>query len=101
MKAEQLSRQLWIQIAVLNSNRIDPITVEEFTSWITNAFSFLKEWAGMFAWGAIVLLGWGVCFWLIGHLKREPARYKAVVYQAMIAIENGASSNKWLASLKD
>lgn len=71
MKAEQLSRQLLMQIAVLNSTRLDPITIEDFTSWITNAFSFFKEWAGMFAWGAIVLLGCGVGLWLIGHLKKR------------------------------
>jgi len=39
-----------MQIAVLNSTRLDPITVEDFTSWITNAFSLFKEWVGMFAW---------------------------------------------------
>lgn len=55
----------------------------------------------MFAWGAIVLLGCGACLWLIGCLKREHARHKAVVYQAMTAIDNGASPNIWLASLKD
>lgn len=52
MKAEQLSRQLLMQIAVLNSTRLDPITVEDFTSWITNAFSLFKEWAGMFVPGS-------------------------------------------------
>jgi len=55
----------------------------------------------MFAWGAIVLLGCGVGIWLIGHLKREHARHKVVVYQAMITIKKGASPNIWLASLKD
>lgn len=52
MKAEQLSRQLLMQIAVLNSTRLDPITVEDFTSWVTNAFSFFKEWADMFVPGS-------------------------------------------------
>lgn len=52
MKAEQLSRQLLMQIAVLNSTMLDPITVEDFTSWVTNAFSLFKEWAGMFVLGS-------------------------------------------------
>ncbi|XP_063136510.1 uncharacterized protein LOC134484073 [Rattus norvegicus] len=101
MEAEQLSRQLLIQIAVLNNTRMEPISIGDFTSWITNAFSFFKEWAGMFAWGAIVLLGCGVCLWLFCRLKREHARHKAIVYQAMAAIESGASPSVWLASLKD
>ncbi|XP_063144267.1 CD99 molecule like 4 isoform X1 [Rattus norvegicus] len=70
MKTEQLSRQLLVQIAVLNNTRLEPITFGDFTSWITNAFSFFKEWAGMFAWGAIVLLGCRVCLWLLCCLKR-------------------------------
>ena len=56
-KAEQLSRKLLLQIAKLNSTRLDPVTLGAFTSWITNAFSFFKEWAGMLAWGTVVLLG--------------------------------------------
>jgi len=101
MKAEQLSRQMLMQIAVLNNTRLEPIMFGDFTSWVTNAFSFFKEWAGMFAWGAIVLLGCGVCLWLFCRLQREHARHKAIVYQAMVAIENGASPNIWLPSLKN
>ena len=100
-KAEQLSRKLLLQIAKLNSTRLDPITLGDFTSWITNAFSFFKEWAGMLAWGAVVLLGCVFCIWLLCRLKRELAQYKAVVYQALMAIKDGASPNVWLASLKN
>ena len=50
-KAEQLSRKLLLQIAKLNSTQLDPVTLGDFTSCITNAFSFFKEWAGMLAWG--------------------------------------------------
>ncbi|EDL81071.1 rCG31065, partial [Rattus norvegicus] len=101
MKVEQLSRQLLMQIAVLNNTRMEPITFGDFTTWITNAFSFFKEWAGMFAWGAIVLLGCGICLWLFCCLQREHARHQAIVYQAMAAIESGASPNIWPAYLKN
>ena len=100
-KAEQLSRKLLLQIAKLNSTRPDPVTLGDFTSWITNAFSFFKEWAGMLAWGAVVLLGCVFCIWLLCQLKREHAQHKAVVYQALLAIEDGTSPNNWLASLKN
>jgi hypothetical protein len=55
-KAEQLSRKLLHQIAKLNGTRLDPVTLGDFTSWITIAFSFFKEWAGILAWGVVVLL---------------------------------------------
>ena len=100
-KAEQLSRKLLLQIAKLNGTRLDPVTLGDFTSWITNAFSFFKEWAGMLAWGAVVLLGCVFCIWLLCRLKREHAQHKAVVYQALLAIEDGTSPNIWLASLKN
>ena len=100
-KAEQLSRKLLLQIAKLNSTRLDPVTLGDFTSWITNAFSFFKEWVGMLAWGAVVLLGCVFCIWLLCRFKREHAQYKAVVYQALMVIKDGASPNVWLASLKN
>jgi len=43
MKAEQLSRQLQMQIAVLNNIRMEPITFGDFTMWITNVFSFSRN----------------------------------------------------------
>ena len=55
----------------------------------------------MLAWGAVVLLGCVFCIWLLCQLKREHAQYKAVVYQALMAIKDGASPNVWLASLKN
>jgi hypothetical protein len=55
----------------------------------------------MLAWGLVVLLGCGFCLSLVCRLKRYHARYKAVVYQAMIAVEDGTSPNIWLASLKN
>ena len=54
----------------------------------------------MLAWGAVVLLGCVFCIWLLCRFKREHAQYKAVVYQALMAIKDGASPNVWLASLK-
>ena len=100
-KVEQLSRKLLFQIAKLNSTRLDPITLGDVTSWITNAFSFFKEWVGMLAWGAVVLLGCVFCIWLLCLLKGVHAQYKAVVYQALMAIKDGTSPNVWLASLKN
>ena len=55
----------------------------------------------MLAWGAVVLLGCVFCIWLLCRLKREHAQHKAVVNQALMAIEDGASPNVWLASFKN
>jgi hypothetical protein len=98
---EQLSRRLLLQIAKLNSTRLDPVTLGDFTFWITNASSFFKEWEGMLAWGAVVLLSCVFYIWLLCRFKREHAQYKAVVYQALMAIKDGASPSVWLASLKN
>ena len=84
-KLEQLFRKLLLQIAKLNSTRLEPVPLGDFTSWITNAFSFFKEWVGMLAWGAVVLLGCVFCIWLLCRFKREHAQYKAVAYQALMA----------------
>jgi hypothetical protein len=75
---EQLSKNLLLQIAKLNNTRLDPITLGDFTSWITNVFPFFKEWAGMLARGAVVLLGCVFCIWLLCRLKQEHTQYKAV-----------------------
>ena len=48
----------------------------------------------------MVLLGCVFSIWLLCQLKREHAQYKAVVYQALMAIKDGASPNVWMASLK-
>jgi hypothetical protein len=98
---EQLSRKLLLYIVKLNSTLLDLVTLGDFTSWITNVFSFFKEWSGMLAWGAVVLLGCVFCIWLLCRLKREHTQYKAVVYQALMVIKDGASPNVWLASLKN
>jgi hypothetical protein len=83
-KAEQLSKKLLLQIAKLNGTRLDPVILGDFTSWITIAFSFFKEWVGILAWGAAVLLGCVFCIWLLCRLKREHAQHKAVVYNCSV-----------------
>ena len=98
---EQLSRKLLLQIAKLNSTRLDPVTLGDFTFWITNAFSCFKECGGMLVWGAVVLLGCVFYIWLLCRFKCEHTQYKAVVYQALMAIKDGASPNVWLSSLKN
>jgi hypothetical protein len=45
----------------------------------------------MLACGAVVLLGCVFCIWLLCRLKREHAQHKAVVYQALLAIEDDTS----------
>ena len=56
----------------------------------------------MLAWGSSGPPGVvSFCIWLLCQLKQEHAQYKAVVYQALMVIKDGASPNVWLASLKN
>jgi len=101
MKAEQQSRQLLMRIAVLSSMGLDPNTVEDFTSWITNTFSLCQGMGRHVCLGSYCPPGRrsrSLAYW---PFKKRTCQRKVVVYQAMTTIKKGASPNIWLASLKD
>ncbi|KAL6029841.1 hypothetical protein STEG23_037649 [Scotinomys teguina] len=45
--AELLMSQQLLQIAALNETRVEPISLGDFTDWLSSAFSFFKEWVGV------------------------------------------------------
>ncbi|XP_058440490.1 uncharacterized protein LOC131424812 [Marmota monax] len=100
MEAENLIQSQLTQIAVLNSTRVEPVTLGQFTDWISSAFSFFKEWVGVGIFGAMCCFGVVLCLWLLCRLKTRHAQEKAMIIQALAALENGNSPQVWLAHLK-
>ncbi|XP_034361325.1 uncharacterized protein LOC117710526 [Arvicanthis niloticus] len=101
LQAEEMVTRLFVQVAQLNGTRLQPLSLNDLTSWIAKAFSFFKEWVGVFIWGAVVLADCIFCMCLLYKLKRDHARHKTVVYQALAAIEDGEPPHVWLATLKE
>ncbi|XP_058437055.1 uncharacterized protein LOC131424383 [Marmota monax] len=100
MAAEDMIQSQLTQIAVLNSTRVNPVTLGQFTDWISSAFSFFKEWVGVGIFGAMCCFGMFLCLWFLCLLKARSAHDKAMIIQALAALENGNSPQVWLAHLK-
>lgn len=87
-------------IAVINSTRVYLSLAARFSTWISSAFSYFKEWAGVGLFGAALCCGLVFIFWMVCRLKAQSKRDKLVVAQALAALEQGASPDIWLAMLK-
>ena len=88
-----------MQILNLNGTRVEPVTLGDFTSWLTSAFSYFKEWVGVILFAAVGLCpcsGWSAS----SEPKTKQNRDKVVITQALAAIEQGASPEIWLSMLK-
>lgn len=99
LEAEKMMNQQLLQIAILNDTRVEPVTLSQFSSWLTSAFSYFKEWVGVGIFGCICFAGICLCLWFICKLRVRQAREKAVLIQAVLAIEQGVSPSVWLANL--
>ncbi|KAL6031146.1 hypothetical protein STEG23_035034 [Scotinomys teguina] len=97
--AELLMSQQLLQIAALT--RVEPISLGDFTDWLSSAFSFFKEWVGVGIFGAICCFGIVLSLWFLCRLRARQARDKAVIIQALAALDHGVSPQVWLASLKE
>jgi hypothetical protein len=59
-----LQTRLQMQILNLNGTRVETVTLGDFTSWLTSAFYYFKEWVGVILFGAalccgiVFMLGW-------------------------------------------
>ncbi|KAL6046462.1 hypothetical protein STEG23_021423 [Scotinomys teguina] len=67
--AELLMSQQLLQIVALNKTRVEPISLGDFTDWLSSAFSFFKEWVGVGIFGAICCLGMFLCLWFLCRLR--------------------------------
>ncbi|KAL6084276.1 hypothetical protein STEG23_026818 [Scotinomys teguina] len=98
---ELLVSQQLLQIAALNETRVEPISLGDFTDWLSSAFSFFKEWVGVGIFGAICCFGIVLNLWFLCRLRARQARDKAVIIQALAVLDHGVSTQVWLASLKE
>ncbi|KAG3280951.1 hypothetical protein H1C71_031500, partial [Ictidomys tridecemlineatus] len=73
MVAEDMIQSQLTQIAVLNNTHVDPVTLGQFTNWISSAFSFFKEWLGVGIFGTMCCFGVILCLWLLCRLKARNA----------------------------
>ncbi|KAL6087220.1 hypothetical protein STEG23_026135 [Scotinomys teguina] len=89
--AELLMSQQLLQIAALNETRVEPISLGDFTNWLSSAFSFFKEWVGVGIFGAICCFGVVLCLWFLCRLRARQVRDKVVIIQALEALKHGVS----------
>ncbi|KAL6083519.1 hypothetical protein STEG23_004959 [Scotinomys teguina] len=66
--AELLMSQQLLQIAALNETRVEPISLGDFTDWLSSAFSFFKEWVGVGIFGTICCFGVVLRLWFLCRL---------------------------------
>jgi hypothetical protein len=65
LELERLQMRLQIQILNLNGTRVEPVTLGDFTSWLTSAFSYFKDWVGVILFGASICCGLVFMLWLV------------------------------------
>ena len=92
-------KELRVSITMVKSPHEDALLAEGFSSWILQAMSHLKEWAGV---GVLTLALLGSCalgaFYLC-HMAQAQARERALVVRAFQAPEAGVSPQAWLAAI--
>jgi hypothetical protein len=71
----------------------------QFTSWLTSAFSSFKEWVGVVLFGAAICCGLVLMLWLVCKFRSQQKRDNVAITQALMTIEQGASSEVWLSML--
>ena len=96
-----MQTKLQIQILNLNGTRVEPVTLGDFTSWLTSAFSYIKEWVGVILFGAAICCGLVFMLWLVCKFRTQQKRDKVITTQALLAIENSSSPEIWLSMLKN
>lgn len=97
---ERTLRELRLSITQINSTRLDLSLTEGLLTWISNAFSFFKEWVGVGLFGAVLCCGLVLLFWLVYRNTIRAKREKLIIANALAALEQGATSDIWLSMLK-
>uniref|UniRef100_A0A8C9AU32 Uncharacterized protein n=1 Tax=Phocoena sinus TaxID=42100 RepID=A0A8C9AU32_PHOSS len=100
-EAELMLLNQKIQIKTLNATRLDPVTLGDFTTWLSSAFTFFKEWIGVGMFAVCCMAGLVVCLWLICRLRTRTKRDKMLFTQALVAISKGDSPGAWISILND
>jgi hypothetical protein len=71
---------------------VEPVSLGDFTSWLTSAFSYFKEWVGVILFAAAICCGlvfmlWLVCKFRTQQQQQQQKRDKVIITQALLAIE--------------
>ncbi|XP_066894747.1 igE-binding protein-like [Kogia breviceps] len=101
LEAERMILKQKIQILRLNATKLEPVTFGDFTSWLSSAFSFFKEWVGIAIFAACCLFGIVLCLWLVCRIRIQARRDKVLLTQALLAISEGDSPAAWLSALNN
>lgn len=97
---EQTLHELRAAIVQINSTCLDLSFTEGLSSWISSAVSYFKKWVGVGLFGAVICCGIVFLLWLVCKLRIQNKRDKVMIAQALVAIEQGASTDIWLSMLK-
>jgi hypothetical protein len=66
---EQMLRELRVAILQVNSTHLDPSLMKDFSTWISSAFSYFKEWMGVGFFSVIPCGGALLLLWMVCKLK--------------------------------
>lgn len=97
---DQTLRELRTAIIQINSTRLDLSFTAGFSSWISSAFSYFKEWVGVGIFGVCLCFGLVFVLWLLCKMTRWSRRDKVMITQALLALEQGATAELWLSMLR-
>lgn len=98
-KFDTLTEELRVEIIKINATRVDPVVASTLMSWIQQAASHLKEWAGLRALGICLVLLCILCLCCLRKLFHQRATDQVLIAQAFAAIELGQSPQIWLAAM--
>ncbi|RWS22221.1 Retroviral envelope protein containing protein-like protein [Leptotrombidium deliense] len=99
VELDRLLGELHKEIVLINATRVDPAVAAALASWIRQAASHLKEWAGVGVLGMLLVALSCLCLWCMCRLWRKRQQDSVRIVQAMAAIEAGQSPQIWLAAL--
>lgn len=85
----------------LNATKLEPVTFGDFTSWLSSAFSFFKEWVGVGIFGLCCIFGIIICLWLVCRMRVRAHRDKVLLTQALLAVSEGDSPAAWISVLNN
>lgn len=89
------------QIISLNATCLGMPTVNAILNTLKQAFSYIKEWAGMGVMLSMMLLAIFVCLWCLCRIRKSQKSQAAMLVQAFAAVEAGQSPQAWLSMLTD
>ena len=98
---EQLQANFSHCIHVLNSTKVELITVGQFSDWMVKTFSYFKEWIGVGMFGAFCLAGLLLTLFLLCKMRAVRNREKVIIARAFAALEAGQSPQAWISLYKD